>query len=227
MIVLKGLPSRFMLIVKPGPTVPVSLGSAAFDAFDGATTTSVPASAASNVSVRMRVMQLLPSDVLPCQDRGGMRVQRDRNRTLALDRATPRLDAGRRRAGRLGAGGRLLLLRRARIDRALRPAGADGGSRPVPRGARSRRRAGSRFGPDPVDRGGSSTLGGRSWWNGTPRPSTRCRPRWSWSLDRWDERASTGFPSIRRSLLGDVVISRGPELEIPRSWVGEEHYDWR
>ena len=42
-------------------------------------------------------------------------------------------------------------------------------------------------------------------------------------LDRWDERAY--WVSEHSALvLGDVVISRGPELEIPRSWVGEEHY---
>src|SRR4029079_4642977 len=67
LIAFKGWPSRFMLIVNPGPTVPVSLGSAVFEAFDGATTTSVPASAPSNASVRNRVMQLLPVVSLPAR----------------------------------------------------------------------------------------------------------------------------------------------------------------
>ena len=42
-------------------------------------------------------------------------------------------------------------------------------------------------------------------------------------LDRWDERAYW-ISEHSALVLGDVVISRGPELEVPRSWVGEEHY---
>ena len=47
-------------------------------------------------------------------------------------------------------------------DRALRPAGADGGPRPVLRGARPRRRADRLARADPADGGGSSTLCGRA-----------------------------------------------------------------
>ena len=42
-------------------------------------------------------------------------------------------------------------------------------------------------------------------------------------LDRWNERVYW-IPAHSALVLGDVVISRGTELEVPRAWVGEEHY---
>jgi hypothetical protein len=42
-------------------------------------------------------------------------------------------------------------------------------------------------------------------------------------LDRWDERVYW-IPEHSALVLGDVVISRGTELEVPPAWVGEEHY---
>ena len=42
-------------------------------------------------------------------------------------------------------------------------------------------------------------------------------------LDRWDERVYW-IPEHCALVLGDVVISRGGELELPRPWIGEEHY---
>jgi hypothetical protein len=42
-------------------------------------------------------------------------------------------------------------------------------------------------------------------------------------LDRWDERVYW-IPEHSALVLGDVVISRGTDLEVPQAWVGEEHY---
>ena len=105
----------------------------------------------------------------------------------------------------------------------LRPAGADGGPRPVLRGARPRRRAGGW----PVrilltveaHRRRAAELAER--YAATGR---RDAGRVELVLDRWDERAYW-ISEHSALVLGDVVISRGPELEIPRAWVGEEHYE--
>jgi hypothetical protein len=42
-------------------------------------------------------------------------------------------------------------------------------------------------------------------------------------LDRWDERVYW-IPEHSALVVGDVVISRGTDLEVPPAWVGEEHY---
>ena len=42
-------------------------------------------------------------------------------------------------------------------------------------------------------------------------------------LDRWDERVYW-IPEHSALVVGDVVISRGTDLEVPQAWVGEEHY---
>ena len=43
-------------------------------------------------------------------------------------------------------------------------------------------------------------------------------------LDRWDERVYW-IPEHRALVFGDVVLGRGGGLELPRTWIGEEHYD--
>lgn len=42
-------------------------------------------------------------------------------------------------------------------------------------------------------------------------------------LDRWNERVYW-IPAHSALVLGDVVIGRGTELDVPRAWVGEEQY---
>src|SRR3954463_14603543 len=66
-------PSFFSVIVKPGPTVPVSFGNAACE---GAAIASTPVSAASRMVMRKR-FNVSPFRGKPghCQDRGGMRVR--------------------------------------------------------------------------------------------------------------------------------------------------------
>jgi len=44
------------------------------------------------------------------------------------------------------------------------------------------------------------------------------------ALDRFDERVYW-IPEHRSLVFGDVLVARGGRLELPRSWIGEEHYD--
>jgi hypothetical protein len=44
------------------------------------------------------------------------------------------------------------------------------------------------------------------------------------ALDRWDERVYW-IPEHAALVFGDLVIARGDGLELPRTWIGEEHYD--
>jgi hypothetical protein len=43
-------------------------------------------------------------------------------------------------------------------------------------------------------------------------------------LDHWGERAYW-IPEHRALVFGDVVLGRAGGLRLPRSWIGEEHYD--
>jgi glyoxylase-like metal-dependent hydrolase (beta-lactamase superfamily II) len=43
------------------------------------------------------------------------------------------------------------------------------------------------------------------------------------ALDRWDERVYW-LPAHGALVFGDVVLGRGGGLELPRTWIGEEHY---
>ena len=126
-------PALIREIVKPGPTVPVSLRAPRPPARRGHSECGVRRRA-TTTSVRKRSMRLLPRWILPCQDRGDVRVHEIRTGLWRWTAPPPRVDACRGRAGGLGAGGRLLLLRGARRGRALstrssRPRIATGSSR--------------------------------------------------------------------------------------------------
>jgi glyoxylase-like metal-dependent hydrolase (beta-lactamase superfamily II) len=44
------------------------------------------------------------------------------------------------------------------------------------------------------------------------------------ALERWDERVYW-LPAQSALVFGDLVIARSDGLELPRTWIGEEHYD--
>jgi hypothetical protein len=44
------------------------------------------------------------------------------------------------------------------------------------------------------------------------------------AVDRWGERIYW-IPEYRSLVFGDVLIARGGALQLPRTWIGEEHYD--
>jgi glyoxylase-like metal-dependent hydrolase (beta-lactamase superfamily II) len=44
------------------------------------------------------------------------------------------------------------------------------------------------------------------------------------ALDRWEERVYW-IPEHRALVFGDVVLGRAGGLRLPRTWIGEEHYD--
>ena len=137
----------------------------------------------------------------------------------------PALDAGGRRPGRVGAGGRLLLLRRAGRDLPLRPADPDGGPRPVLRGARPRRRAGWEARADPAHGRCAPAQRGRP--RGAATASIRRRYRRSGPTGRRgrDRGGAAGefvfwMPEHRALVAGDLIIGRAHGLEVPRPWLG-------
>src|SRR5262245_7471301 len=44
------------------------------------------------------------------------------------------------------------------------------------------------------------------------------------AIDRWSERVYW-IPEHRALVFGDVVLGRGGGLRLPRTWIGEEHYE--
>ena len=145
------------------------------------------------------------------EDRGDVRVI-EMETGLEMDRAHRRARL-RRRPRRLGAGGRLRVLRGARRHGSLRPARAGRGPCPVLRGARPGHRTARWDGPDPAH--------GRR-----PRPQLGAPGRALRGHDRRAAGVEIGaealgetvywLPEHAALVLGDIILGRDGGLRLPR-----------